>query len=116
MKKISNLALMRILAYLYLISGYSYIIYHLSYYVRVANKPLGWLLLIGNTIMYTFIYTILNHILIKKIVSKRTLIIIEIILILTMLVLLWSDIKFENRTYATLSSTLGTDCIFSFCE
>ena len=83
-------------AYLYLLLGYATIIYLFSYYVREAVKPISWAIITALALVGYFVYLIINHLLIKRVISKKILIGIELLLLLTLFVLWWSDIMYET--------------------
>mgnify|MGYP006962266544 CR=1 FL=1 len=41
-----------IIAYIYLLVGYSYIIYYVSYTIRITCKPLGWAMMLAIALMF----------------------------------------------------------------
>lgn len=84
-----------ILSYLYIFIGYSYIIYYISYHVRITNKPEGWAYMIAIALIYFIIYSVINHIFISKILSHKLLIIIEALLFVSMFTLIISDFRYE---------------------
>ena len=92
-----TILLKRIISYLYLFISYAAIIYNFSYNIKIMAKPIGSLLLCLYTIGYCIIYAIINHLVIKIVVSNRVLLLIEWLLFVTLCVLWWSDIKYENR-------------------
>lgn len=85
-----------LLSYLYIAIGYSYIIFFISYYVRIANKPLDWACMIAIALIYFIVYTVINHILIRKVIANKLLILIEVLLLVSMLTLIISDFGYEE--------------------
>ena len=85
------------ISYAYLYISYIAIIYNFSYKIEIVAKPIGEFLLILYTLAYFIAYVAFNHIVIKKIIPRRILLIIEFILFITLCVLWWSDLKLENR-------------------
>lgn len=85
-----------IIAYLYLIIGYVYIVYNFSYLVRIANKPMGWAMVVGQTLLYIIAYVIINFVIIKRILNKKLLIVVGVLLVVTILALFFSDIQYEQ--------------------
>lgn len=83
-------------AYVYLYIMHILMIYYYSYHIRITNWPLGVLHLSACTLGYYMLYLIINHLFIKKHIPKRTLIIIESLLLITLLTIyessetLWS--------------------------
>lgn len=94
MKKTIKDLMLKIFAYLYLIAGYIYIIYYYSYEVRIQDKPLGWFFLNVGILDLLAVYVLINHLLVKKVISNRTLFIIEAFLFITYVTIWWSDIMF----------------------
>lgn len=94
-KKRRNKCIPTILSYLYLFVGYSYIIYYISYYIRIANKPEGWVFMLFYALLCFVVYVVINHIFIRKIVSNKLLIIIEVLLFVAMLILVIGDLRYE---------------------
>ena len=91
--------IIKYIAYLYLILGYSSIIFFLSYCLQTGTKPIGWLLIITMGLIYFIAYSAINHLLISKVLSNRLLIIIEVLLIASMLALIISDGIYENAPH-----------------
>lgn len=89
-------------AFCYLTFGYLYIIFNLFNGIMSACMPLGWLALIFYTYFLIFVYCLINHFLINKIVSWD-LVTIEIFLIFSVTTILWSDQMIlrdiNNHTY-----------------
>lgn len=85
-----------LLSYLYIFIGYSYIIYYVSYNIRITNKLEGWAYMIAVALMYFIGYSVINHLLIKKILSNKLLIIIEVLLFVSMFTLVISDFMYEE--------------------
>lgn len=70
--------------------------YYISYSIRIANKPEGWALMLFFASLCFIAYSTINHILIRKIISNKLLIIIEALLFVAMLTLVISDFKYED--------------------
>lgn len=85
-----------LLSYLYIFIGYCYIIYYISFHIRITNKLEGWAYMIAISLMYFVGYTLINHLLIKKILSTKLLIIIEVLLFVSMFTLIISDFMYEE--------------------
>lgn len=96
MKMKTRNLIIHVLSYLYIFIGYSYIIYYISYTIRIANKPLGWAFMIAFAIAYFIVYAIINHLFISKILSHKLLIIIEALLFVSLFTLIISDIRYEE--------------------
>lgn len=97
MKKKHQKYLLYILSYLYLFIGFSFIIFYISYNIRITNKLEGWAFMLFNALLCFIAYATINHILIKRIIksSNKLLIIIEALLFVAMLTLVISDWKYE---------------------
>ena len=96
MKKNVQQIIKYIFTYLYLILGYLYIIYYLSYNIRITNKPEGWAVLLLYVSLCFIAYMIINHIFIRRIISNKLLIIIEVLLFISMSTLTISDLMYEQ--------------------
>lgn len=103
-----------IITYLYLFLGYSYIIYFLSYNIRIANKLEGWAYMIAIVLIYFIAYSIINHLFISRLLSHKLLLIIEALLFVSMLTLVISDFRYEEYLHfkylqrtMTISVTAG---------
>lgn len=88
--------LLYVLSLLYLLVSYSLIIYYLSYTIRIANKLEGWVFMLFNTLLCFIAYIAINHIFIKKIISSKLLIFIEVLLFVAILTLIISDWMYED--------------------
>jgi hypothetical protein len=94
----------KIFAYLYLVIGYSYIILYISYNIRIMDKFEGWFFMLLKALCYFFVYAAINHILIRRIIeSKKLLIIIEALLFITMLTLVISDVMYDLHIYEKIT-------------
>ncbi len=111
--KSKNRILMTCVSYCYAFITYIAIIYNFSYKVRIVAKPLGDFILIVDTLIYLIVYMIINHIVIKRIIPQKILCIIEFILFITLCVLWWSDLMFENRHTEPFSGRILLPSIIS---
>lgn len=89
--------LRNVCAYLFLYASFMTIAYNSTFYLWVSTKPIGFFILIIFDILSVIIYGIINHIVIKKIVGLKTVVIFETILILLMVVLIFCNFRYENR-------------------
>ena len=105
MKKKPNNIIIYLLSYLYIFIGYSYIIYYISYNIRIANKSEGWACIIAIALMCFIAYLVVNHLLMSKILSHKLLIITEALLFVSMLTLIISDLRYEEYLQRTMSVT-----------
>ena len=87
--------LRELLSYLYIFTGFLCIIYFISYNIRIAIKPLGWAIMLFIAVLCFIAYVTINHILIRRIISNRFLIVIEALLFSAMLTLVISDVRYE---------------------
>lgn len=87
----------QIAAYTYLYLCYSIIVFDWSYKILTANKPLGLLFVSIHTLAYYLFYVIFNHLIIKRFISNRIIVIIEILLFVTIFTILFSNAVWENR-------------------
>lgn len=84
-------------AYIYLLCVFAAIIYNFAYAIRIVAKPLGMIVLISQSIGYEIVYVIINHLFIKKVVSNKILIAIEVLLFIALCTVWWADIMYVNR-------------------
>lgn len=99
MKKNIRQNIKYIFAYLYLILGYLCFIYVISYNIRIANKPEGWAVLLFLVLLCFIVYTAINHIFIRRIISNKLLIFIEALLFFSMFTLVISDVMYEQYVH-----------------
>lgn len=74
-------------AYMYLYTAYTGIFAYFAYSIKYACRPLGMLLVIFYTIICFLIYIIINHLLIRYVISTKILILFETVLLLTLFAL-----------------------------
>lgn len=53
-------------------------------------------MLVGETLLYIIVFIIVNHVIVKRVLSTKTLIIIEVLLILTVVTLIGSDLMYDE--------------------
>lgn len=87
----------QLLAYICLFICYIAIVFDWSYKILTANKPLGLLFVSMHTLAYYLFYVIFNHLIIKRFISNRIIVIIEILLFVTIFTILFSNAIWENR-------------------
>ena len=85
-----------LLSYLYIVIGYSCIFYFIAYYIRVEDEPFGWMIRQCEGLLLFIAYAAINHILMRKVISNKLLIIIETLLFVSMLTLIISDLRYEE--------------------
>lgn len=74
-------------AYLFLFATFLGIFYYFSYNAWVCCKPISLMFVIFKTVLFIILYVLINHLLIRKVVGVKTVIIIETLLILTLFTL-----------------------------
>lgn len=84
-------------AWLYLAFAYAFILYNLSSEVRIQPKPLGATMLYFYTFAYFFAYVIINNFVTEKVISRKTIDVIELLLLGTIFILILSDIIYSVR-------------------
>ncbi len=86
-----------VVCYGYLFLVYIAIVYNFSYQIRIEGKPLGQFIVIPRTLGLFIAYTIINHLILRNVVSHKILLIIELLLFMTLCALWWSDQMVEFR-------------------
>lgn len=105
-KKLCNY-IIYLLSYLYIVIGYSCIIYFISYYIRVEDEPFGWMVKQCEGLLFFIAYVAINHIFVRRVISNKLLIIIEALLFVSMLTLVISDFRYEEYLhFKYLQSTM----------
>ncbi len=90
---------LRLIAYVYLYGAFAYMTIYASFGIRTAARPIGLLLGSASTILMYVLYCIVNHTLIRRIIKQGSLIIFEILLLVTLFCLYIADIKTEKFFY-----------------
>lgn len=85
-----------LLSCLYILIGFSYIIYYISYTIRITNKLEGWAYMLFNAFLCFIAYVTINHILIRRIIPNKILVTIEVLLFVAILTLIISDAMYES--------------------
>ena len=88
----------RLLALLYIICSYVFITYFLSYNIRVVKgEPLlQWLIVIGAALMFYVVYVIINHLVIKRVLSETTIVVADVFLLVNILMMVVSSLVCLN--------------------
>ena len=88
----------RLLALLYIICSYVFITYFLSYNIRVVKgEPLlQWLIVIGAALMFYVVYVIINHLVIKRVFSEKTIVVADVFLLVNILMMVVSSLVCLN--------------------
>lgn len=104
--------ILRVLSYLFVVGGFSYIIFFISYYIRITNKLEGWFFMLCIAVFYFIVYIALNHILIRRVISNKFLLMVEALLFVSMLTLVASDLSYgafrDKRNQQRRKSTTVT--------
>lgn len=104
--------ILRVLSYLFVFVGFSYIIFFISYYIRITNKLEGWFFMLCVAVFYFIVYIALNHILIRRVISNKFLLMVEALLFVSMLTLVASDLSYgafrDKRNQQRRKSTTVT--------
>lgn len=86
MRQVSNERLKKILkeivAYLFLYGAFIGIFYDYAYYAWICSKPIGLMFEVLKALGLLILYALVNHIIIRKIVGLKTVVIFETILLL----------------------------------
>lgn len=88
----------RLLALLYIICSYIFITYFLSYNILVVKgEPLSqWLIVIGAALMFYVVYVIINHLVIKRVFSEKTIVVADVFLLVNILMMVVSSLVCLN--------------------
>ena len=92
-----SILLIKILSYFYLYSFISFLSMFLTYELRVAVKPFGWLLMMSIVLLSYIVYILINHLFLKKIVSYKYLIIFEYLSLIIIISLCISEFLVDNH-------------------
>lgn len=93
-----------IAAYLFLYATFIGIFYNFAYDAWLCAKPIGFMLVILEACFFFLLYALMNHIIIRKIVGLKTVVIFETILILVIFVLAHCYAAIENRFHGDYSA------------
>lgn len=94
----------RIGAYLFLYVTFMGIFYDFAYDAWVCPKPIGLLVVLLKSLGFLLLYALVNHILIKKILGLKTVVIFETILLVLFFVLIYCYAALENRFHGIYST------------
>lgn len=98
-QKNRNTLFKRFIAFTYLFGVYTIMTLHFSYHIRIAVKPLGYLIILLIAVSVYTVYIIINHLLIQKVVSHKILGIFNILTLIMLLCLAISDGWASNYHY-----------------
>lgn len=96
-KKNRRVLSIRFIAFVYLFGTFCYMALFFSYNVRVADKPLGYfmiLLIMGATYL---LYVTINHLLVRLVISHRILMIYDLLALIMLISIILSDAWAGNR-------------------
>lgn len=91
-------------AYLFLYATFIGIFYHFAYDSWLCAKPIGLMLVLIEACFFLLLYALINHLLIRKIVGLKAVVIFETILILVIIVLSHCYAAIENRFHGDYSA------------
>lgn len=91
-------------AYLFLYATFIGIFYDFAYEAWLCAKPIGFMLVLLKACIILLLYILINHLLIRKIVGLKTVVIFETILILVIIVLSHCYAAIENRFHGDYSA------------
>ncbi len=91
-------------AYLFLYATFIGIFYDFAYNAWICAKPIGLMLVLLKACFIILLYALINHIIIRKIVGLKTVVIFETILILVIIVLSHCYAAIENRFHGDYSA------------
>ncbi len=84
-------------AYIFLYVAFIFIFYNFAYDAWICSKPIGLMFVFLKALMYYVPYLIFNHLLLKKIVGLKTVVIFETILLVIIFSLNLCYASIENR-------------------
>lgn len=87
---------LKILAWIYLLSAFCIFANCFSYNIIIADKPLGYFIVVIKAVGYYALFVLVNHLLVGKIISHQILFVIEILAVLMLFSLLLTDARLEN--------------------
>lgn len=94
----------RIGAYLFLYVTFMGIFYDFAYDAWVCPKPIGLLVVLLKSLGFLLLYALVNHILIKKVLGLKTVVIFETILFVLFFVLINCYAALANRFHGIYSA------------
>lgn len=110
MRQVCNDRLIKILkeivAYLFLYGVFLGIFYDFAYDAWICAKPIGLMLALLKALCFLLLYALVNHIIIRKIVGLKTVVIFETILFLAFFILSDCYCAIENRFHGDYSAPI----------
>lgn len=94
----------KVVAYFFLYGIFLWIFYDFAYNAWICAKPIGLMLVFLRAFVFLLLYSLVNHIIIKKIVGIKTIMIYETLLFLVMVVLNLCYAAIENRFHGDYSA------------
>ena len=94
----------RVAAFLFIYAAFIGIFYDFAYNAWICAKPIGLMLVLLKACFIILLYAFINHIIIRKIVGLKTVVIFETILILVIIVLSHCYAAIENRFHGDYSA------------
>lgn len=88
--------LSRCLTFLYLIGCFCFFALYLSYNIRIADKPLGYLLFIAISSGLFLLYLLINHLLLRRILTLKFILFNELLIAGLMICIFISDAWIGN--------------------
>ena len=85
------------IALTYLFGAFCYMTLFFSYNVRIAVKPLSYFIIILITIGIYLLYVIINHLIVRHVISHRILLVYDILALIMLICIMVSDSWVENR-------------------
>lgn len=96
---LSKKVIKRIASYLFLYSAFISIFYFYTYSVWICSKPIGLALVFLTAFGSLLLYALINHIIIRKIVGLKAIVIFETILFLLFMAVTICYADIENYYY-----------------
>lgn len=94
----------KIIAYVYLCVAFSLLVIFWGYNLRTSCRPLELFIMAVLTILTYLCYILINHLLVKKTITHRTLLLFDILLLLTLFSQILSDAHIDAYYKALHSS------------
>lgn len=89
----------RFFAYFYLFAGFCFFSLYFSYNIRIAVKPLGYFLILTMAVGLFLLYVLINHLIIRRAVSHKILLIFDFIVFILLICIFISDYWIESSHY-----------------
>lgn len=99
LKKRYGLFIGKLISYIFIIALFIAIVFYFSYHIRIASKPIGLFILVGQIALMYIVVLISCMIIPKKFISKKKILLCLILLFVTLVTLFYSDISFVNHVF-----------------